>query len=469
MDRLWIKNGTLVSADSISKGDILIEGGKIKAVGTNLSVPANTPSLDASEKIVFPGFIDPHTHLDLQAGAIHTADDFETGSLGAIAGGTTTIIDFATQERGETLEEGLANWHRMADGRTSCDYAFHMAISDWNEDIRKELTVMRDAGITSFKFYMAYPTLRSSDRAIFEAMKAIDALGGISCVHCENGDLVEALTALELSLSHTAPDAHPRSRPDFVEAEAVNRYLTIAEAAKVPAYVVHLSTERGLAACLAARERGQQVHIETCPQYLILDDSCYDVPDFEGAKYVFAPPARKPNDRSALWSALSNGYVDTVGSDHCSFNFVGGKDAGLHDFSKIPNGIPGVETRPILLYTLGVAQNKITLCDMVAQLSENPARIFGMYPQKGALLPESDGDLVIWNPKTKGFIDCKSLHMNVDYSPYQDLPTQGKVETVVLGGKIVVSDGKIVQKNAGQFVPRGRAAAPVHSKECAAD
>lgn len=451
--KILIKNGSLVSGQKSFISDILIEGKKIIQVEKEINDP-KAEIIDATGLFVFPGFIDPHTHLDLDTGTMKTADDFKTGTRAAIAGGTTCILDFATQNKGESLTEALENWHQMANGMSSCDYGFHMAITDWNPDVQKEIPKMANSGVTSFKLYMAYDALRVSDRAIFETLEAVSKIGGLVGMHCENGDLVDALISEEKRKGHFSPKSHPVSRPDYVEAEAINRFLYIAKAANAPVYIVHLSTRLGLEECLRGRERGQDVIIETCPQYLLLDDSVYDKPDFEGAKYVFAPPPRKATDEIALWKAISENNINTLGSDHCSFNFHGQKDVGKEDFSLIPNGIPGVEHRPILAYTYGVCKNRMTIEQMVAILSENPAKIFGMYPQKGALLPQSDADIVLWNPKIEGRITAKNQYHNNDYTPYEGTKTLGRPELVLLSGEIVVEKGRVVTENKGSYVFR---------------
>ncbi|MEG1619524.1 MAG: dihydropyrimidinase [Eubacterium sp.] len=451
-NKTLIQGGTLITSDLSIPSDLLIENGKISRIGKNLSNP-DAQIIDASGKYIFAGFIDPHTHLDLTT-STRTADNFETGTRAALAGGTTTIIDFATQEHDQTLKEALTHWHKLSDGCCSCHYAFHMAISDWNKAVRAEIAEMIDNGIISFKLYMAYDAMRTSDYDIYEVLKEVKKYNGLVAMHCENGDLVNALTLDQKKAGHLSPAAHPLSRPDYAEAEAISRYLYIAEAAGAPAYIVHLSSKAGLEECMRGRLRGQQVAIETCPQYLVLDDSCYNLPDFESAKYVFAPPARKKEDQDALWGALFNNTIDTIGSDHCSFTLKA-KALGRDDFSVIPNGIPGVEHRPILYYTLGVCGQGLTLNQMAAQLSENAAKIYGLYPQKGALLEGSDADIVIWNPDTEGVISAKTHHQRVDYTPYEGISTKGSPETVLLGGEIAVFNGKIILNNAGRYVKRG--------------
>lgn len=290
--KMLLKGGTVVSAEGSRKADILIEEEKIIEVGSDLSSDG-AQVIDVSGKLLFPGFIDTHTHFDLDNGVFMTADDFETGTMAAIAGGTTTILDFATQNKGETLTEALENWHKKADNVSSCDYGFHMAITDWNEAVKEELSVMTREGVTSYKLYMAYDALRVNDAEIFDVLKAVKAENGIVGMHCENGDLVNKLIAKEKALGHFGPEAHPVSRPEEVEAEAIYRYMAIAKMADAPVNVVHLSTKRGLELIKEARKEGQKVYIETCPQYLLLDDSRYSLPDFEGGKYVMSPPLRK--------------------------------------------------------------------------------------------------------------------------------------------------------------------------------
>mgnify|MGYP003817220309 CR=1 FL=1 len=436
--------------------DILVKDGRICRIADNISCD-DARVVNASGKYVFPGFIDTHTHLSMATAYAHTADDFASGTRAALIGGTTTILDFATQDKGMTLSEALDSWHKLANGCSSCNYGFHMAITDWNEETRREMTLMKENGITSFKVYMAYDALKCSDREIFEIMSEAEKIGGLVSAHCENGDLVNALVQKQKDSGCLTPAAHPLSRPDFVESEAVGRFLTIAEAAGAPAYVVHLSSRRGLEVCLAARARGQKLFIETCPQYMVLDDSCYRLAGFESAKYVFAPPARKQRDIRAITEAVADGTVETIGSDHCSFNMnggaAGGKEAGLNDFSLIPNGIPGVETRPALMQTIACEQ-KIGPGHLNRILSENAARIFGMYPRKGCIAEGSDADLVIWDQDHRGVISAAAQTQKVDYNPYEGKKIKGRAETVILNGEIAVSGGKIVLGNSGKYVFR---------------
>lgn len=449
--KLLIKNGEVVSSKGTQKLDILIDDGKIAGVGEKLE--AEAPVLDASGKLVFPGFIDTHTHLDMNTATMHTADDFHTGSAAAIAGGTTTVLDFATQERGETLMQALQNWRALAKGRSCCDYGFHMAITEWNEEIAGELSRMKEEGVTSYKLYMAYDNLRVTDDIIYEVLLAVKKVGGIVGMHCENGDLVKVLTRQLLEEGITGPAGHPLSRPDVVEAEAIDRYLCIAELAQAPVNIVHLSTERGLEIIEAARGRGQAVYVETCPQYLLMTDDNYQKPGFEGAKYVMSPPLRKDLDCQALWRAVERGEIDTIGSDHCSF-YYDQKEFGRNDFSKIPNGAPGVDMRPVLIYTYGVRAGRITLEQMCKLLCENPARLFGMYPYKGAIQPGSDADLCIWDPDWEGEITDENQHSAADFTPYNGLKINGRPAHVYLRGREIVRDGGVIVEDAGQYVHR---------------
>ncbi|MGK0550746.1 dihydropyrimidinase [Enterococcus faecalis] len=450
-----LKNGVVVSAKGRRQVDVRIEGGKIVEMGTDLAA-AGADVEDVSGCYLLPGFIDAHTHLELNngKGAMNSADNFTTGSQAAVAKGTTTVIDMATPNKGSSLTDCLAAWHDLAQDNSSCDYTYHMSIIEWNPDIAAEIGEMIAAGITSFKMYMAYDNLRTTDAELFEAMTIIRKYQGMLGVHCENGDLVNEMVAQLIAKGHTSPHYHPRSRPAAVEAEAVERYLMIAALADLPVNIVHLSTERSLAAVRRARKRGQQVYVETCPQYLLLADYLYDRPNFEGAKYVCSPPLRSIQDQEALWDGVINGDINTISTDHCSFNFQGQKTVGKADFSKIPNGMPGVETRPELIYTYGVATGKISLERMVALLSEDIAKQFHLYPQKGILQPNSDADLVVWEPHTEGVISAKKQLQNVDYTPYEGMMTRGKAKAVYLRGEKVAEDGRVVAAKKGKFVIR---------------
>lgn len=450
---LILKGGTIVTSKQSYLADIRISDDKISAIGTNLD-ETGTKVIDITGNFVFPGFIDSHTHFDLDTGTTRTADDFMTGTKAAIVGGTTTILDFATQNKGETLVEALENWHKKADGVCSCDYGFHMAISDWNEQISSEIDKMVEEGVTSYKLYMAYDNLRVKDATVYEILKRIKEVGGIVGMHCENGDMINELIKEQKKAGNYSPSAHPLSRPSIVEAEAINRYLSLAYLAEAPVNIVHLSSKLGYDEAIKGRKRGQKVYIETCPQYLLLDDSCYQKNDFEGAKYVFSPPARKLEDINCIWQALKEENIDTIGTDHCSFNFKGQKDFGIKDFSKIPNGIPGVEHRASLLYTYGVLENKITIEQMSKLLSENIAKLFGLFPRKGCLQVGSDADIVVWNPNYEGIISSDKQVQNVDYTPYEGMHIKGRSERVFLRGTEVVRDGRIMKEKEGQYLAR---------------
>lgn len=450
---ILIEGGVVVTPRGSMQVDVRVEGGKIVQVGMKLPFEG-AQRIDAAGCFVFPGFIDAHTHFEMDNGTMMTADDFESGTRGAIAGGTTTIVDFATQEKGGTLKQALEAWHKKADGHSSCDYAFHMAITDWNERTEKELAEMVRAGVTSFKLYMAYDNLRVTDAQLYEVLCRVRAMHGIVGVHCENGDLVNVLTADLKRLGELGTAAHPLSRPDYVEAEAVGRYLAIAKAANAPVNIVHLSTRKGLDAARNARAEGQQVYIETCPQYLTLNEKLYALPDFEGAKYVCSPPLRAQQDSESLWNAISGGEIDTVSTDHCSFNLKGQKEQGREDFSKIPNGMPGVEHRPAVMFAYGVKKERITKEQMAALLSENTARLFGMYPQKGVIAPGSDADIVVWDPEWQGSIMAKAMHMNVDYTPYEGMNIIGRAKHVLLRGQEVVRGGEMIAEKCGAYVAR---------------
>lgn len=451
---LLIQNGKIVTPKKIIPGDLLIENGKIAVIGEHLSA-AGHETYDAQGCLLFPGFIDAHTHLDMSTGTALTADDFASGTAGAICGGTTTVVDFATQEKGETLKQALANWHKKADGKSACDYAFHMAITDWNEGVAAEIAELANAGVTSFKLYMAYEALRVRDGEIYKILKAVAKVHGLIGMHCENGDLVNEKIAEYRAAGKLTPKYHPLSRPDYVEAEAISRYCRIAQATGTPVHIVHLSSKQGLKEVRRARARGQKVYVETCPHYLLLDDSCYSLEKFESAKFVCSPPMRGVADQDELWVAVENGEIDTISTDHCSFNFKGQKEQGRDDFSKIPNGMPGIEYRPAAIYTAGVASGRITEGQMAALLSENTARLFGMYPHKGVLAVGSDADVVVWDPAREGVISAATHHHACDYTPYEGMKTTGGVRAVFLHGEKAVEDGKLLETNQGSYVARG--------------
>lgn len=454
---ILIQGGVIVAPEGSVKGDIRIRGERILEIGEGLS-PEGAEVVPAEGKLLFPGFIDTHTHFDLDAGTFHTADDFETGTKAAIAGGTTVILDFTTQEKGETLMEALEKWHRLADGKCSCDYGFHMSITDWNEAVKKELPLMTREGITSYKLYMAYDNLKVSDGEIFEILQAVDAEGGIIGVHCENGELIGELSKQLLACGETGPSAHPKARPAEVEAEAVNRLLTIAKLAGTPVNIVHLSTRRACEVVRAARAEGQRVYVESCPQYLLLTDEKYQLPGFESAKYVLSPPLRSQEDMDCLWQALAAGQIDTLGTDHCSFHFRVQKERGREDFTRIPNGMPGVEHRPVLMYTYGVGTGKITKEQFCGALAEHPAKLFGMYPRKGALKEGSDADIVIWDPDAEDVITAGKQMQNVDYTPYEGWRIKGKPIQVFLRGRMVCQDGRVAVPGQGRYLHRGPSA-----------
>ncbi|NCB32201.1 MAG: dihydropyrimidinase, partial [Clostridia bacterium] len=341
-----IKNGTIVNAGGRARLDVLVEAGRIISLGQNLAA-AGAKIIDAKGCYVLPGFIDTHTHFDLDTGSAVTADDFITGTKAAALGGTTCVLDFATQEREGSLQKALAQWHEKARG-SSCNYGFHMAIARWDEGVRREMTAMCEQGVTSYKMYMVYDALRVDDGQIFQALQEAARLGSLIGVHCENWDVLLQMVRQVKESGITAPYGHPLSRPAAIEAEAVNRFLRIAQLAHAPAYVVHLSTAQGLDEARRARARGQKVFLETCPQYLLLTDQRYQ--DADGAKFVMSPPLRKSWDNESLWQGLHDGEIDTIGTDHCSFTMAQ-KAMGKDDFSKIPNGAPGVQHRGQLLYT----------------------------------------------------------------------------------------------------------------------
>ena len=452
---LILQGGTIVTDVKSYKADVRIENEKIAEIGADL-FKGGDEIVPINGCYLVPGGIDTHTHFDLDVGTTITADNFETGTKAAIVGGTTTILDFATQSKGHTLSDGLREWHDKSRGRCYSDYGFHMAITDWNDTTSKEMEDMINEGVTSFKMYMAYKdTLQVDDGIIFKALKRAKELGVLIGFHCENGDIISELINEFKDNNQLSPKYHQLSRPSDVEVEATYRLMKIAKTANAPVYVVHLSSKDALEEVKKARLDGVKVYTETCPQYLLLDDKLYDLDGFESAKYVMSPPLRKKADNEALWKALEEGDIDAIGTDHCSFNYKGQKDIGINDFSKIPNGGPGVEHRMGLLYTYGVKEGKISMNKFVELTSTKAAKLFGTYPQKGSIEVGSDADIVVIDPEMKNIISAENQTQNTDYTPYEGYEVDCQFRHVFLRGIEVIKEGKLtVEHPTGKYIVR---------------
>ena len=449
------KNGTVVSGRGTRRADVLVEDEKILQVARGISDPL-ARTVDVTGKLLLPGFIDAHTHFDLDVCNTTTADDFDSGTRSAIQGGTTTVVDFACPNKGESLHYGLDLWHKKADGNCWCDYGFHMTIDDWNEDIEREIDDMYAAGISSFKMYMTYPAMMIGDEAMYKALKKLKEKGGICGVHCENSGVINALIEEKRAAGAMGVASHPETRPDYLEAEAVGRLLRIAQAVDIPVVIVHLTNAAALSEVHAARRRGQKVYVETCPQYLVLDDSVYYNEDYSrAARYVCAPPIRKSADCRALWAGLRRGEIQTVSTDHCSFTLEQ-KEAGRGDFTRIPGGLPGVEARGELVYSFGVATRKISLAAMCRVLSENPAKLYGMFPRKGVIAPGADADIVVYDPRADHILRAEDMVSRAGYTPYEGFVTRGSIAQVWLRGRLMVEDGQVVGDRMGQYILRGK-------------
>jgi dihydropyrimidinase len=453
--RTLVRGGTVVTAADIYRGDVLVVDEKIAAVGTSLDEPADR-TLDASGKYVIPGGIDVHTHLDMPFGGTTSADDFASGTIAAAHGGTTSIVDFAIQYKGQSLREARDAWMKKADGKAAIDYGFHMIITDLPDSVEREMDAMVAEGVTSFKLFMAYRgVLMLDDGSIFRALLRTARNGGTICMHAENGDVIDVLVKRALAEGKTEPKYHALTRPPRAEAEATHRAIALAEMAGVPLYVVHLSAAEALEQVTLARDRGLPAYAETCPQYLFLSYANYEEPGFEGAKYVMSPPLRAKGNEEKLWRGLAGNDLQAVSTDHCPFCMKEQKELGRGDFSKIPNGAPGIETRMSLLYDGGVRTGRIPLNRFVELTSTSPAKIFGLFPKKGTIAPGSDADLVIFDPEKKHVLSAKTHHMKVDYSPYEGREVTGKAETVISRGRVIVENGEFVGRpGAGSFLKR---------------
>jgi dihydropyrimidinase len=452
--RTLIKNGTVVTAVDLYKGDVLVEDEKISLIGAALDVPADK-TIDAAGKYVLPGGIDVHTHLDMPFGGATSADDFESGTTAAAFGGTTSIVDFAIQYRGQTLHHAWEAWMQKAEGKAVIDYGFHMIITDLNDEVEDEMDALVRQGVSSFKLFMAYPgVFMLDDASIFKALLRTGKNGGTICMHAENGGVIDVLVQRALAEGKTAPRYHALTRPARAEAEATHRAIALAEIADVPIYIVHLSAAEALEMVTEARDRGLPAFAETCPQYLFLSYDNYEEPDFAGSKYVMSPPLRDRAKQAELWRGLAFNDLQCISTDHCPF-CMKEKRLGENDFSKIPNGAPGIETRMSLVYDGGVRAGRISLNRFVELTSTSPAKIFGMFPKKGTIAPGSDADLVVFDPNRTITLAAKTLHMKVDYNPYEGRQVTGAADTVLSRGRVVIENGKFTGRaGSGSFVKR---------------
>jgi len=454
-----IKNGRVITAVDDYLADIFIKNETVTLIGENLEIEADEV-IDASGKYLFPGGLDPHTHLDMPFGGTTSADDFETGTRAAAHGGTTTLIDFAIQSKGHSTLEALDTWHAKADGKTAIDYGFHMIVTDLEDNRVHEMKMLANAGVTSYKLFMAYPgVLYVDDGTIYRAMRKAGEDGTVVCMHAENGIVIDEIVKQALAEGKTEPKYHAITRPTRMEAEGVHRAISIAEVAQVPIYIVHLSSSDALEQVMLARNRGVHAFAETCPQYLFLDDSYYDQEGFEGAKYVMTPALREKWNQDELWKGLKFGDLQSIATDHCPFCFKDQKMLGIDDFSKIPNGGPGVENRMSLVFNGGVNSGRISLNKFVELTSTAAAKTFGLFPKKGTIAVGSDADIVIFDPNRTETISVNNTcthHMNVDYNTYEGFEVTGFTETVLSRGKIIIDNCEYVgKKGDGHFLKRG--------------
>jgi dihydropyrimidinase len=459
MPRTLIKNGTIVTAVDQYRGDLLIEDEKIALIGSTLADIHADKVVDATGKFVLPGGIDVHTHLDMPFGGATSADDFESGTIAAAFGGTTSIVDFAIQYKGQTLHHAWETWLKKAEGKAVVDYGFHMIMTDLNDQTEQEMDALVRQGVSSFKLFMAYRgVFMLDDGSIFKALLRTGKNGGTICMHAENGDVIDVLVQRALAEGKTAPKYHALTRPPRAEAEATHRAIALSEIADVPVYIVHLSSAEALEMVTEARDRGLPAYAETCPQYLFLSYDNYEEPDFGGAKYVMSPPLRDKAKQDLLWRGLKGNDLQCISTDHCPF-CIKEKELGRNDFSKIPNGAPGIETRMSLVYDGGVRAGRISLNRFVELTSTSPAKIFGLFPRKGTIAPGSDADIVVFDPNRQITLAAKTLHMKVDYNPYEGRQVTGAADTVLSRGRMVIENGKFVGRpGSGAFLKRaGRA------------
>jgi dihydropyrimidinase len=465
MASLLIRNGRVITAADDYQADVYCEDGVISAIGRDLPSHrfAADRTIDAAGQYVLPGGIDVHTHLNMPFGGTTSADDFESGTIAAAFGGTTSLVDFAIQYRGQTMRHALDDWMKRADGKAVIDYGFHMIVTDLEDAALPEMDRMvREEGITSFKLFMAYPgVFMVDDQTIFRALRRTGENGGLVCMHAENGGVIDELVKEALRRGETAPKYHALTRPSRAEGEATGRAIALAEMARVPIYIVHLSAADALEKVRDARDLGLPAYAETCPQYLFLSYDNYEEPGFEGAKYVMSPPLREKWHQEVLWKGLQKNDLQVISTDHCPFCMAEQKELGRDDFSKIPNGAPGIETRLTLVHDGGVRPGRITLNRFVELCSTTPAKMFGLFPRKGTIAVGSDADIVVFDPKKTTTLGVKTLHMKVDYNPYAGRTVHGAPSPVIVNGNVVIEGDRFVgRKGAGRFLRRGPSLAP---------
>ena len=451
-----IVNGQVVTATDTYSSDVAISAGKIAAIGTGLPRENAGKIIDAAGKYVLPGGIDVHTHLDMPFGGTTSADDFETGTRAAAFGGTTTLIDFAIQYKGQSLRKAWEAWMQKASSKAVCDYSFHCIITELGNSQLEEMNALVREGVSSFKLFMAYPgVFMLDDASIFKAFRATAQNGGLVCMHAENGGAIDVIVQQALAEGKKAPKYHALTRPTTAEAEATARAIALAEMAGAPVYIVHLSCNDALEKVREARDRGLPVYAETCPQYLYLSIENFDAPGFEGAKYVFTPPLREKWHQEKLWNGLKRDHLQVVSTDHCPFCFKEQKELGRDDFTKIPNGGPGIEHRMSLIFSGGVAAGRFNVNRFVELVSTTPAKLFGLYPRKGTIAVGGDADLVVFDPKRKHTISAKNHHMRVDYSMFEGIQVTGMPDVVLSRGRVVVEGDKFLGRpGAGEFLKR---------------
>jgi dihydropyrimidinase len=451
-----IRNGTVVTATDTCLADVGILDGRIAAIGKDLPVENAAKLIDATGRYVIPGGIDVHTHLDMPFGGTTSADDFETGTIAAAFGGTTTLIDFAIQYKGQTLHQAFDTWMKKASGKAVADYSFHCIITELADAQLQEMKTLVQEGVPTFKLFMAYPgVFMLDDASIFRAMNAAANSGGMICMHAENGGAIDVIVQRALAEGKRAPKYHALTRPTTAEAEATSRSIALAEMAGAPVYIVHLSCNEALEKVREARDRGLPVYAETCPQYLYLSLENMDAPGFEGAKYVFTPPLREKWHQEKLWQGLAKDDLQVVSTDHCPFCYKEQKELGKDDFTKIPNGGPGIEHRLSLVYSGGVHGKRFSVNRFVQLVSTAPAKLFGLYPRKGTIAIGSDADIVVFDPNEEQTISVKTHHMRVDYSMFEGIRVTGVTKIVLSRGRTIIENGKFVGKpGAGEFLKR---------------